>query len=87
MTDLKTLQYPRAIHKGGAWKLVSSPSECDAAMDEGWVLRPGDESRQPPVTEEPETATEDTVADEAAESDTSDAPAKKKSGRPKKSAH
>jgi hypothetical protein len=86
MTDLKTLQYPRAIHKGGAWKLVTSASECDAAMDEGWVLRPGDEPRPAPASEEPAVATEDVTAQDA-DTDTSDAPAKKKSGRPKKSAH
>jgi hypothetical protein len=45
MPDLKTLQYPRWIHRGGDTQLVHTAETCDAAMDAGWVLSPGDEAR------------------------------------------
>ena len=43
--DLKTLQYPRHIHKDGGYRIVSTTEECDAALDAGWVLSPGDAPR------------------------------------------
>lgn len=44
--DLKTLQYPRHIHKDGAYQIVPSWEACDTAMDDGWVLSPGDAPRE-----------------------------------------
>lgn len=51
MTELKTLQYPRWIHRGSESKLVDSPEACDADMDAGWVLSPDDEAR--PIKPQP----------------------------------
>lgn len=87
MTDLKALQYPRHVHKGGTWKIVSSPDDCDAAMDAGWVLSPGDAPRATHdaalEVDTPIDATTDGDAPEAS-APVSDAPAPKKRGRPKK---
>lgn len=49
MTELKALQYPRHVHKGSEWKIVHDATQCDEALDAGWVLSPGDEARTAPV--------------------------------------
>jgi hypothetical protein len=51
MQDIKTLQYPRHVHRDGQFKIVDSPEACDTALDAGWVLSPGDPGRpeQPAV--------------------------------------
>lgn len=84
--ELRTLQYPRHVHQDGQWKIVSSAAECDAALETGWVLSPGDAPRATasvpvePVTvleADPPPASEDLPAVEPV------AP-RKKPGRPPK---
>lgn len=36
---------PRHVHKGEASKVVGTPEACEAALDDGWVIHPGDEPR------------------------------------------
>lgn len=81
MLDLKTLQYPRHIHRDGQWKLTPSWEACDAAMDEGWVLSPGDLPRETTdsAVDTPETA--DTSSDSAP--DTAPVALRRKPGRPR----
>ncbi len=69
--DLKTLQYPRHIHKDGAYRIVDTPEACDAAMDAGWVLSPHDAPRG-----SSEPMTDDLTAPAV--------PVKRKPGRPSK---
>lgn len=36
---------PRHLHKGADSKIVITPDECEAHLDDGWVIHPGDEPR------------------------------------------
>lgn len=40
------LQLPRWLHKDGATALVSTPEACETALDDGWVVHPGDAPRK-----------------------------------------
>lgn len=86
MTDLNTLQYPRHVHKGGAWKIVHSPDECDVALDAGWVLSPGDDPRRPALDAESEVQPADEVTDvessTVADVPEPDAPKSRRAARP-----
>lgn len=82
MTELKTLQYPRHVHRGAEWKVVQDAAECDAALDAGWVLSPGDSPRAEQMIEDADHETGETP-EAVADVPEPDAPVKHR-GRPKK---
>jgi len=53
MTDLRTLDYPRHVHRPsepGAWvyRRVENVTDCAAALSEGWELLPRSLPAAPP---------------------------------------
>lgn len=97
MTELKTLQYPRHIHRDGQYQIVNSPEECDRAMDEGWVLSPGDPARPVKVDLDKQFAVPMDLTEHAGDGAESspvvddvpepDAPVRRGPGRPSKTRH
>lgn len=49
---LETLQYPRHLHRSGAFRIVADAAEASQALTEGWTLSP--EPPQTPAIEESE---------------------------------
>lgn len=87
------IETPRHVHQAnGVWKRVENQAELESALAEGWVIDPNTLTKQVILTDapdpepdpEPEQEPDSEPASELDESDSAQAEAPKKRGRPGK---